>query len=79
MTSIQKKIHELVDRTSDPTALENIYEYLKHVVHRPEKDILDDLSVSDVSSLYKSIDQARAGETKTHEEILELLRQWRSK
>jgi hypothetical protein len=79
MESIQEKIHALVDRTKDPVALENIYNYLNQVVSKSRNDILDDLSEKDLNSLHEAEVQYRRGEGVPHEEVLRLLREWRGK
>lgn len=79
METIQEKIHALVDRTNDPIALENIYNYLHQLVSKSRADILDDLSEAELNSLHESQAQYRRGETVPHEEVLLLLKKWQSK
>lgn len=77
--SIQDKIHKLVDRTSDPIVLENIYRYLSAALDQPMKSLSDELSDADLKLLHEARAEYRRGETKSHEEILELLRKWDTK
>ncbi|MDQ3108455.1 MAG: hypothetical protein M3R17_01050 [Bacteroidota bacterium] len=79
MNELKSKLHELIDSTNDTIFLENIYRAMQHQVGINKRDILDDLSGEQLSQLNESIAQYRRGETKTHVEVLELLKQWRSK
>jgi hypothetical protein len=77
--NIKEKLHLLIDQTNDPTLLENILQVLDVHAETSPRDILDDLSASDLQSLNESIAQYRRGEVRSHEEILDLLREWRAK
>lgn len=79
MSDLKNKLHELIDNSNDTIFLENIYRAMQHQVGMDKRDILDDLSGEQLSQLNESIAQYRRGETKTHEEVLQLLKQWRSK
>lgn len=79
METIQEKIHALIDRTSDPVALENIYNYLQQLVSKSRTDILDDLSEAELNRLHESRAQYRRGENVPHEEVLQLLKKWQKK
>lgn len=79
MLSTHDKIHELVDRIEDPIVLENIFQYLSHIANKPQRDILDELSSSERLSLNEAMAEYRAGKVRSNEEILQLLRQWRTK
>jgi hypothetical protein len=79
MTDLKNKLHELIDSTSDNVLLENIYLALRQRIEPGQRDILDDLSPEQFGLLQESIAQYKRGETKTHEEVLQLLRQWNTK
>ena len=79
MTDLKNKLHELIDSTSDNVLLENIYLALRQRIEPGPRDILDDLSPEQFNLLQESISQYKRGETKTHEEVLQLLRQWNTK
>lgn len=79
MSELKEKLRQLIDNTSDSVALENIYRYLNQSVAQNSKDILDDLSTKDLNLLHESMAQYRRGEFRSHEEILQLLKEWRGK
>ena len=79
MTPLKEKLHVLIDKTDDPVILENIYRLLNDRVDNESPDILDELSPAQLNSLNESIGEYRRGELKSHAEILQLLKEWRSK
>jgi uncharacterized protein YbgA (DUF1722 family) len=78
MDELKSKLHELIDSSNNTIFLENIYRAMQHQVEVNKRDILDDLSSEQLYQLNESIAQYRRGETKTHAEVLELLKRWRS-
>lgn len=78
MSELKNKLHDLIDGTNDTILLENIYNALRHQVERNKNDILDDLSAEQLFQLNESISEYRRGNSKTHEEVLQLLKQWRN-
>lgn len=76
MSDLKNKLHELIDSTSDNVLLENIYLALRQQVSQTPKDFLDELTPGQLNALHESNAQYERGETKTHQEILELLRKW---
>lgn len=79
MSELKNKLHELIDSSNDNIFLENIYNALRHRVESEPKDFLDELSPAQLNSLHEANAQYERGETKTHEEVLELLKRWRKK
>jgi predicted lipase len=79
MNDLKSKLHELIEKTNDNILLENIYQAMRHQVDVNKRDILDDLSPEQLSQLNESIAEYRSGKTKSHEEVLQLLKEWKSK
>jgi hypothetical protein len=79
MSELKSKLHELIDGTNDNILLENIYNALRQQVENKPKDFLDELSADQLNELHEANAQYESGETKTHEEVLELLSRWRKK
>ena len=79
MTELKNKLHELIDNSKDDILLENIYNALRHQVDHSSKDFLDELSPEQLNQLHEANTQYQRGDTKTHEEVLELLKRWRKK
>lgn len=79
MRELKTKLHELIDGSTDNILLENIYNALRYQVEKRKKDILDELSPNQLDQLNESIAEYRRGETKTHEEVLQMLKEWRTK
>lgn len=78
-SDLKSKLHELIDSSNDNIFLENIYNALRHHVEAKPKDFLDELSPAQLSSLHEANAQYERGETKTHAEVMELLKRWRKK
>ena len=74
MATIKDNINALLDKTTDPVILENVFRYLTSSLDRNVKSLSDELSEADLQSLHEAQAEYRTGKTKTHEEILELLR-----
>lgn len=79
MSSLKEKLHLLINTTNDPIVLENIYQYLNRSIEKRNLDILDELSSADLNSLNESLSEYKKGELRSHDEILEMLKEWRSK
>ena len=79
MTTLKDKLHLLINSSNDPIVLENIYQYLSNSLEKQKTDILDELSPSDMNALNESLSEYKRGEFRSNEEILELLKEWRSK
>jgi hypothetical protein len=79
MSDLKTKLHELIDNSNDNILLENIYRAMLHQVDMNKRDILDDLSSDQLSQLNESIAEYRSGKFKTHEEVLQLLKEWKMK
>lgn len=79
MSELKSRLHELIEKSNDNILLENIYQAMRHQVDLSKRDILDDLSPEQLLQLNESIAEYRSGKTKTHEEVLQLLKEWKSK
>lgn len=79
MSELKTKLHELIDGTNDTILLENIYNALKQQVENSPNDFLDELSPKQLNELHEAEAQYERGETKSHDEVLALLKQWRKK
>ncbi len=79
MNELKNKLHELIDSSNDNIFLENIYRALQHQAGLTKRDILDDLSSEQRSQVNESIAQYRRGETKSHEEVMQMLKEWKQK
>jgi hypothetical protein len=79
MSDLKTKLHELIDNSNDNILLENIYRAMRSLVDNKEADFLDELNPDQLNELHEANAQYERGETKTHAEVLELLKQWRKK
>ena len=79
MNELKNKLHELIDSSNDNILLENFYRALQYQAGLTKRDILDDLSPEQRAQVNESIAQYRRGETKSHEEVMQMLKEWKQK
>jgi predicted transcriptional regulator len=74
ITELKKSISQLLEVTDDKEALKVVFEILEDRYKSKDKDILDDLSESDLARLDKSIAEIERGEVVSHEVVMKRIR-----
>jgi hypothetical protein len=68
---LKEELHRYIDSSHDDLLLENFHQAFAYSAAQP-------LSDEQLSEVNESMAQYRSGNTKSHEEILQLLREWRT-
>lgn len=76
---LKEKLHQEIDTLENPTALRLLHDAASEFSKITNCDILDSLTSEQMERLNKSLEQADQGGTIPHKEVMEQLRQWRSK
>lgn len=71
---LKKKLHEQIDAIEDEMALHMLHEAA--VEYGKPESIQEDLTPAQVERLKKSIEQAKNGDTISHEEAKKRMREW---
>lgn len=78
-TQLRTNFHHLIDNLSNNETLEELYTIAQNRIRYEKKDIIDDLSPTQLKSLDEAIKQADEGKTLPHEEVMKQMDKWLSK
>lgn len=79
VNELKEELHKEIDALDDATALQLLHEAASAFAEVKRSDILDLLTQEQMERLQQSIEQANSGNTIPHAEVLQRIKQWRSK
>jgi|GEM_PF-2507525 len=79
MSNVKERLYHLIENTEDAVVLENVYQYLLSSIAQEKTMLKDELSEAELNSLNEAISEYQRGETISHTQVLELLKQWNGK
>lgn len=79
MSNVKERLYRLIENTEDSVLLENVYQYLLSGIAQEKTMLKDVLSEAELNSLNVARSEYQRGETISHAQVIELLKQWNGK